>query len=109
MGIFCQNLVRQYGFEVPVRVYSDSSAGIAIAGRQGCGPVRHLEVKQLWVQQHVASGRVCLLKIRGVDNPADIGTKIRPADRLIQLTRNLGFMARVPRMERPAAAGGRPQ
>ena len=64
MGIFFQNPVKQYGFEVPVRVYSDSSAGIAFAGRQGCGPVRYLEVKQLWVQQRVASGRVCLLQIR---------------------------------------------
>ena len=31
-----------------------ATAGIGIASRQGCGKLKHLEAKQLWVQDKVA-------------------------------------------------------
>jgi len=37
--------------------------------------VRHIETKYLWVQDLVKDGRLKLLKVKGTDNPADIGTK----------------------------------
>ena len=37
--------------------------------------MRHLEVKDLWLQEAVCRGRLRLCKIRGEENPADIFTK----------------------------------
>ena len=37
------------GVTVEAVVLSDASAGIGIASRQGCGRLKHLEVKWLWV------------------------------------------------------------
>ena len=39
------------------------------------GKVRHIETKYLWVQDLVKDGRLKLLKVKGTENPADIGTK----------------------------------
>ena len=36
--------------------------------------MRHLEVKELWLQEAVCRGRLRLCKVKGVDNPADIFT-----------------------------------
>jgi hypothetical protein len=58
-----------------VAIYSDASAGRSLAFRKGLGKVRHIETKYLWVQDLVKDGRLSLLKVKGVDNPADIGTK----------------------------------
>ena len=56
-------------------MYSDASAGRSLAFRKGLGKVRHIETKYLWIQDLVKDGRIKLLKIKGTDNPADIGTK----------------------------------
>ena len=39
------------------------------------GKVRHIEVNQLWHQEHVASGRINVEKIEGTKNIADQLTK----------------------------------
>ena len=58
-----------------IEIYMDSSAGKIMGTRRGKGRVRHLEVKQLYLQRLVNSGRVNLNKCRGDDNVADVGTK----------------------------------
>ncbi len=39
--------------------------------RQGVGKVRHLQVKQLWLQENVAAGELTIVKIPRIDNCAD--------------------------------------
>ncbi len=70
-----QSLLRDLGVELPIRLWTDSSAAIGICSRQGLGKVRHLDTYTLWVQQAVRSGRINLKKVRGESNPADIFTK----------------------------------
>ena len=41
-GLVCQALLRDAGVELPVRVWTDSSAAIGICSRQGLGKLRHL-------------------------------------------------------------------
>ena len=41
----------------------------------GVGKIRHLETTDLWVQEVARSGRVALVMIPGVDNPADVLTR----------------------------------
>ena len=68
MGLGFQSLKKVLGQDMPIRVWTDSSAAIGICTRQG---LAHL----LWMQQAVCSGRVDLRKILGEKNPADFFTK----------------------------------
>ena len=58
-------------------IITDSSAAKSFTSRRGLGRMRHVEVRWLWLQAEVASGRVCVLKLPGETNPADVdvGTK----------------------------------
>ena len=75
IGLGCQSLLKDLGLQVPVRIWTDSSAAIGICTRQGLGKVRHLDTHTLWVQQAVRSGRIDLRKVLGEVNPADLFTK----------------------------------
>ena len=69
-----------------IHVFTDSSAARGVANRLGLGKLRHLDVRLLWVQEMVRSGRVQLRKVRGDVNPADMLTKPKSAKDLhIQL------------------------
>ena len=74
-GLGYQSLLRDLGQEVPVRVWTDSSASIGICSRQGLGKLRHLDTHTLWIQQAVRTGRIDLRKVLGEANPADLFTK----------------------------------
>ena len=56
------------------RIFTDSSAANGIVHREGCGKVKHLECRQLWIQGMVGSGKVTCLKVPRADNPADAMT-----------------------------------
>ena len=75
VGLGFQSLLKDFGLEVPLRVWTDSSAAIGICNRQGLGGVRHLDTHTLWVQQAVRCRRIDLRKVDGEVNPADIFTK----------------------------------
>ena len=53
VGLGQQALGRDGGFELPLRVWTDSSAAMGTAGRQGLGKLRHLECHSLRVQQRL--------------------------------------------------------
>ena len=87
IGLGMQSLLKDLGHELPVRVWTDSSAAIGVCTRQGLGKLRHLDTHTLWVQQAVRSGRIDLRKVLGEENPADLFTKHSLArDRLMKLT-----------------------
>jgi hypothetical protein len=75
IGLGYQSLLRDLGHELPVRVWTDSSAALGICSRQGLGKLRHLDTHTLWVQQAVRSQRIDLRKVDGERNPADLFTK----------------------------------
>ena len=55
-------------------MFSDSSAAKGILTRTGAGPVKHLSVKQLWVQEKVSKREVNVTKIPRAINTADACT-----------------------------------
>jgi hypothetical protein len=75
VGLGFQALLRDFGIDVPVRLWTDSSAAIGICSRQGLGKLRHLDTKTLWIQQAVRNKTIQLRKVPGVANPADLFTK----------------------------------
>ena len=66
-------------------VFSDASAGIGIASRQGCGRLKYLEVKWLWVQEKVSVKALRLKKHPTETNIADLATKYLSRPRMEML------------------------
>ena len=58
-------------------MYSDAAAAIGTANRIGVGKLRHVAVRDLWVQHALQKKRFSLYKIPGKQNPADGLTKPR--------------------------------
>ena len=61
----------EFGFTMKTTINGDSSAVKGILARRGCGKVKHLEVKQLWLQEQVRPGKVEFQKISRKNNPSD--------------------------------------
>ena len=55
---------------------TDSSAAKSFVCRRGLGKMRHLEIRDLWLQKEVADGNLVVHKIPGERKPADLMTKI---------------------------------
>ena len=70
-----QALARDFGMDLGVAVFVDSTACKGVASRRGVGKIRHLHVQVLWVQSAVQEGRIKVLKVAGKENSADLGTK----------------------------------
>jgi hypothetical protein len=59
-----------------INLHTDSTAAKSFVSRRGLGKMRHIEIKELWLQREVGDGSVRILKVRGEENPADLMTKI---------------------------------
>jgi len=73
-GIVLKNLLAECSRVCVSRIFTDSSAANGIVHREGCGKVKHLECRQLWVQGIVGKGQVTCLKVPRADNPSDAMT-----------------------------------
>jgi len=91
MGLGYQALLQDLGIKASLRVWTDSSAAIGIASRQGLGKLRHLDTHTLWLQQAVRSRRLELKKVPGTANPADLLTKHSlTRDKVLELVKLFG-------------------
>ena len=59
-----------------VKIGTGSSAARSFVQRHGLGKMRHLQIRDLWLQKGVAEGRVEVDKVKGEENPADLMTKV---------------------------------
>ena len=75
VGLGYASLLRDLGVDIPIRLWTDSTAAIGICSRQGLGKLRHLDTHTLWVQQAVRARRFEIRKVLGEKNPADLLTK----------------------------------
>ena len=53
--------------------------------------MRHIEVRDLWLQEQVRSGRVKVVKIKCEENAADLMTKYLKKDECIERLLGLGI------------------
>ena len=72
-------------------IWTDSAAAKAFVSIRGLGRMRHLEVKDLWMQELVRNGRMKILKVRGDRNPADVLTKYLDRATLVSVSALGGF------------------
>ena len=68
------NLLMEWGTSLGIRSLCDSSAARGVLNRTGWGRIRHLELKQLWVQDLVKRGLVHMAWFPRSKNAADILT-----------------------------------
>ena len=50
-GLGIQSMMKDMGYDMELEVNIDSSSAIGICSRSGLGKIRHMYVKELWVQQ----------------------------------------------------------
>ena len=62
-GLQSVQLLVEAGMEPKLEVLTDSSANLGMHNRIGSGRVRHLDVKWLWTQEAVQSGKFSLKKV----------------------------------------------
>ena len=61
-----------------VKLGPDSRAAKSFVCRRGLGKMRHLEIRNLWLQGEVREGKLIACKIPRRKNPADLMTKALP-------------------------------
>ena len=71
---------------------TDSAAAKSFVSRRGLGKMRHIEVRDLWLQKEVLKGAVEVIKIPGDDNPADLMTKFLSAEVVEKRLNSMGLM-----------------
>ena len=97
MGLGIKGLMRDLGVEVEIEINTDSSAAKSIASRRGAGRVRHIEVRELWVQDRVSKGELKINKVKGKNNVADGLTKHVDRNKMDYYMEVCGFVRRVGR------------
>ena len=55
---------------------TDSAAAKSFVNRRGLGKMRHLQIRDLWLQEEVDKGKLVIHKVKGAENAADLMTKI---------------------------------
>ena len=66
-----RNTLKDMGRMATVEIFTDSSASKGMVHRVGCGKVKHLETRQLWIQEYVNSKAVGVTKIPRLYNASD--------------------------------------
>ena len=74
-GLGLWSMMLELGIEVKLFLTTDSAAAKSFSSTRGLGRMRHVEVKDLWLQELVQKGRLHMLKINGLVNVADALTK----------------------------------
>ena len=87
------NILSELGVSVvsTVEVCTDSSAAKSFVSKRGLGKMRHLELRELWLQKEVGDGKVLVKKVAGERNPADAMTKFLTRSALQERLRGLSI------------------
>ena len=86
-----QSMMKDWGRDMSITVYADSSAALGVARRRGAGKLRHVRIGMLWIQELRAEEELDFTKVAGKENPADLLTKFNPAPTLEEHCRRMGM------------------
>ena len=70
-----RDLLTDIGLPATIRFRSDSTAAMGAATRQGLGRMKHVQVRDLALQQWIADGRLTLQKVASSAHAAELLTK----------------------------------
>ena len=76
-GLEAKSIMKDLGLVVTelMAPKSDATAATALANRAGADRVRNVEGSELWTQQQVCTGNVCIEKVHGTKSIADAISK----------------------------------
>jgi hypothetical protein len=74
-ALFLKALLGDWGIEVKIRSFCDAVAARAISQRLGCGSIKHLEARYMWLQEKTRGREIEIHSVKTTENPADILTK----------------------------------
>ena len=86
-----RELLTDIGLPATIRLRCDSTAAMGAATRQGLGRMKHVQVRDLALQQWIADGRLTLQKVASSANAADLLTKHVSQNVLQSLVPKLGL------------------
>jgi hypothetical protein len=84
---------------VRTKIKTDATAAKGIATRRGLGKVRHIDTRELWLQEKVGNGDLDIEKVKGTDNVADALTKYVDQGKLHEHIKLVGGETRCDRHE----------
>ena len=89
-GLLTVQIWERVGFKgTKLTMKTDSSAAKGIATRKGSGKVKHLSMKELWVQDCVQKNQLRVQKEPTKTNWADLGTKALSGSRVSELVKGM--------------------
>ena len=94
-----RSLLEDLGVQVKLVVNTDASAALGMVKRRGVGKVRHIEVKELRIQDEAHSGEVEVRKVMSSENFADVFTKYVNQEKMNEAIHKMGFEMREGRHE----------
>ena len=74
-GLFLCHVLQELRFDPTLHIYTDSSSNLAVISKRGVGRMRHIEAKDLWLQDQLRSKIIVMHKVASSENLADIFTK----------------------------------
>ena len=74
-GLGLQSMTQQMLIPKKIVLLTDSSAAKSFSSQRGLSRMRHMEVKNLWLQEAVCRNRLKIERVNGKENPADLFTK----------------------------------
>ena len=75
-GFLLCSILEEIGIDsAQLQIVSDSSSARQVICRRGLGRLRHMKVRQLWLQDQLRLNTIALVPVASEDNTADIFTK----------------------------------
>jgi hypothetical protein len=103
-GQVVQAIMAFVGYDLPIIISTDARAAMGILQRRGLGRCKHLNIKQLWLQEAVENGSIKIKKIGTDVNPADVFTKPVASARLRAMCERLHMdRGEMPQQQRAGA------
>jgi len=90
-GQLVAHILAELGQSAPLRLHTDSTSARAAVNRRGVGRMKHLAVKQLWLQEGLRAGEFTIQKVPSLENLADFMTKTFTAARHEVLCQAIGL------------------
>ena len=90
-GLFICAVAKELSVDLKQVLYSDSTATISQHSKMGLGRMKHVELRFLFVKDLMKREKLSLCKVRGTENPADLGTKVLDVSTLPYLCHLVGL------------------
>ena len=90
-----RSLALEMGFNLKMGIidlWTNTYAAKSFVSRRGLGKMRHVEIRDLWLQREVGEGRVWVFQVKGDENPADSMTKILKLEEIRTRLGRLGIV-----------------